>query len=173
MPDLRGDYFDQCLTYVCEHDEHGAMGLMINRPTNTTFSEFFAELGYLNKDTSIDRTVIEGGPVAPQQGFVLHSTDMTFDSTFSLQVTNQVAMTTSTDCIREIAAGRAPRRYLIALGYVGWGAGQLESELDRSLWLATPANLEVLFDTPMEEKLQAAGNLLGFDFRLMSRPGNA
>ncbi|MEQ8690614.1 MAG: YqgE/AlgH family protein [Pseudomonadales bacterium] len=173
MPDLATDYFGQSLTYICEHDENGALGLIINRPTTTSVSDFVADLGFAADEQLRHHLLLEGGPMAPHQGFVLHTSEGLHSDDYALRVTADISLSTSTDCLSELSRGRFPRHFMVALGYVGWGPGQLEQELERTLWLTTAADPAVLFETPYADKLQVAGASLGIDIRLMARPGTA
>ncbi|WP_246481087.1 YqgE/AlgH family protein [Motiliproteus sediminis] len=168
MPHLADQNFVHTLTYICDHSEQGAMGLVINRPMALTLEEI---LGHLEFDTQglRDRQapVYAGGPVQTERGFVLHSpTDQCWNSSFSIH--DQLCLTTSLDVLRAIAGGGGPKHHLIALGYAGWGAGQLEREIGENSWLSCPADLDIIFATQAEERLGAAASKLGVDLSLLS-----
>jgi putative transcriptional regulator len=167
MPALHDPHFDHSVTYICEHSEEGAMGILINRQLTLTMAEVLGQMKIepsRNFDTSLK--VHEGGPVQPEHGFVLHSPVGAWES--SLQVNDAIALTTSRDILTAIAHGEGPQQYLIALGYAGWGAGQLEQELRDNAWLSCPADPRLLFELPIEERWSAAAALLGVDLNLLS-----
>ncbi len=167
MPALSDPNFDHSVTYICEHNEEGAMGLLINRKMPLTMAEVLTQMQIepsSNFDTQLQ--IHEGGPVQPEHGFVLHSPVGAWES--SLQVGEQIALTTSRDILSAIAHGEGPPRYLVALGYAGWGPGQLEQELADNAWLSCPADPRILFELPVEERWSAAAALLGIDLNLLS-----
>ncbi|HEY0634020.1 MAG TPA: YqgE/AlgH family protein [Gammaproteobacteria bacterium] len=167
MPALDDPNFFHTVTYICEHNAEGAMGIVINRPSDVTLGDLLAQLE-ITAEPQLNTTVsvFEGGPVQPEQGFLLHSPLGQWSAT--LPVTEQIALTTSKDILEALAAGAGPQRYLLALGYAGWGPGQLEEEMAANTWLSGPASAEILFDTPAEKRWQAAAALLGVDLRLLS-----
>lgn len=172
MPGLTGDYFAASLIYVCEHNEDGALGLVVNRPSGLTLIELFAQIGLNTKPAFVDIPVLSGGPVSTEQGFVLHSADYTTDASTAL--TDELFMSTAIDTLRAISEGRGPEQYVITLGYAGWAAGQLEDEIARNVWLTAPSDTSVLFDRPCADRLNAAASVLGIDFSLIAgRPGHA
>ncbi len=168
MPALADPNFFQTVTYICSHDDAGALGIIINRPLELTLSELLEhiQLPQPMQGNWSDRQVFSGGPVQPQQGFVLHSPVGGWEAT--LQITDVLGLTTSSDILRALAEPTAPSRLLVALGYAGWGPGQLEREMSENAWLSTPADPGILFDTPVSERLSAAAALLGVDLRLLS-----
>ncbi len=167
MPGLNAGLFSGSITYICEHGEAGAMGLVINQPLDLTLAEIFEHLDIAVAPNFADRTVLAGGPVQVDHGFVLHPDDEhSWDCT--LRVTDRMRLTTSQDVLRAIAAGDGPVDYLIALGYAGWSAGQLEEEIASNSWLTLPADHRIIFDTPIEQRVSAAASLLGVDMNLMS-----
>jgi putative transcriptional regulator len=166
MPTLTGDYFAGTLTYVCEHSDEGAMGLMINRPLSLSLVELFAQLGLRANRRWVDTTVLEGGPVATERGFVLHSADRTFAT--SADLGDGLYLSTALEVLDAIADDDGPRDFLVALGYAGWGAGQLEDEIASNIWLTTPADADIIFQTPSDERFDRAGKLLGIDVNLIS-----
>jgi len=167
MPGLSEGIFSQSLTYICEHGESGAMGIIINQSLDLTLGEIFE---HLQIDTGRDfsrEPVMAGGPVHMDHGFVLHrDCDKTWEA--SLKVTPEITLTTSRDILRAIAEDNGPNEHLIALGYAGWAAGQLEQELTENSWLTIPSNSDIIFSTPAHQRLGAAAALLGIDMNLIS-----
>ena len=165
MPGLAGEYFGNTITYICEHNEDGAMGIMVNRPMDLTVGALLEQLG-IDAAEALDDPVLEGGPVKRDRGFILHTDDVHFEASLSLG--NGLMLSTARQTLESIGAGSGPRRYLLALGYAGWGVGQLEEELKQNAWLSCPAQLDILFDVPFAERVNRAAASLGIDFRLMS-----
>lgn len=167
MPSLEDPNFHQSVAYLCEHNAEGGLGIIINRPTEVTLGELLEhlELEPVDAETA-SRTVYMGGPVQPERGFVLHPPGGEWDST--LEVSPSVAVTTSRDILAAIAEGRGPERYLVALGYAGWEAGQLEDELADNAWLTGPADPEIIFNRDTGDRWRAAAALLGVDMTLLS-----
>ncbi len=176
MPHLRDRNFEQTLTYIFDHSDQGATGLVINRPMALSFEQM---LGHLDLDIDIDtihggqRSIYAGGPVQVERGFILHRP--TADSWNSTHVINdRLSLTSSLDVLKAIAQGRGPNQYLIALGYAGWGAGQLEQEMLHNSWLSCPADLDILFATESHLRLGAAATKLGVNLDLLtSQSGHA
>ena len=166
MPNQMGSYFGETITYVCEHNEDGAMGLMINRPMELTLRELVAQTGLDGAAELTSVAVLEGGPVSHEHGFVLHSDDGDFPASLSLG--NGLKLTTAREVLEAICDNRGPYSYLIALGYAGWGPQQLEGELAQNAWLTCPGDRDILFNTPFEQRVNKAAAALGIDFRLMS-----
>lgn len=160
MPHLVDPNFAGSVTYVCEHNEHGAIGLIINRPTSTTVSRLMSDIEIPLHDLKRgEQVVLEGGPVQRNRGFVLHAPKGAWMST--LEVADDIAMTTSRDILEAMGRGDGPDHMLITMGYAGWGPGQLEQEIAQNAWLTVPARAEVIFDTPSEKRFEAALALLG------------
>lgn len=168
MPGMVDDNFDRTVTLLCEHTAEGAMGLVVNRPTTLTLRHMLQHMDLGNDKLPADvAPVFWGGPVQPERGFVLHSPgEQQWDST--LKLSDALSITTSKDILASIGQGEGPQNYLVTLGYAGWGAGQLESEILHNSWLNTPADSAILFTTPTESRWQAAARLLGVDVRLLS-----
>lgn len=167
MPGLADPNFSRTLTYLCEHSSDGAMGIVINRPADLVLGDILDQLSFNTDDEIIYRQpVYHGGPLQPERGFVLHDDNSLWDSTLS--VTDGISITTSKDILEAIAQGRGPKHSLMALGYAGWTAGQLEAELVDNTWLTCPADNEILFSAPAEERLMMAARRLGVDFNLLS-----
>ena len=164
MPSQLGSYFGNTVTYICDHSPRGAMGIMVNRPTNLPLAELLRQNGQTpHMDDGI--YVLEGGPVEKARGFVLHSNEVVLEE--SMKVTDALSLTSSRSILNAISEPEGPEKYLVALGYSGWGPGQLEKEMEESVWLSCPATEHVLFDVPLEDRLDAAASTLGIDFRLM------
>ena len=172
MPHMNDTNFDHTLTYICEHNEYGAMGIVINRPMGLIISDLLQHLE-LEYEDAAERPVYAGGPVKNDRGFILHSpTETTWDSSYN--ITEQLSLTTSVDILRAIGQNRTPDQFLVALGYAGWGVGQLDQEMSDNVWLSCPANLDIMFHTPAEERLQAAAATLGINLNLLtSQSGHA
>ncbi len=167
MPAMDDPNFAQTVTMVCEHSPRGALGIVINRPLSMTLAEVFAQLGLDAAHTDIARQpVLHGGPVQTDRGFVLHSPSQQWDST--LPVSERVHLTTSRDILDALAAGKGPEKALVALGYAGWDAGQLEEELAHNAWLTVPVDERLLFEVPIEDRWQAAAQLLGVNLMTLS-----
>jgi len=167
MPCLSEGIFSHSVTYICEHGESGAMGIVINQPLDLSVDEIFEHLQINPRQDFSDMPVMAGGPVQIDHGFVLHrKCDTRWEA--SLKVTPEITLTTSRDILRAIANDNGPDDHLIALGYAGWSAGQLEQELAENSWLTLPANSDIIFSTPADQRLGAAAALLGIDMNLIS-----
>ncbi len=165
MPGLTADYFGNSITYIAEHNDDGALGFMVNRPLALSLGDLLAQLG-IESHGDLVAPVLEGGPVKTERGFILHSDDKQYESSVALG--NGVMLSTARQILEAIGARTGPDRFLVALGYAGWEAGQLEQELAENAWLTCPASREILFDVPFEERIDKAARSLGIDFRLMS-----
>ncbi|MCY4363779.1 MAG: YqgE/AlgH family protein [Gammaproteobacteria bacterium] len=162
MPSLRDPNFSQTVTYICAHNEDGAMGLVINRPANCDLGEILTQMEMKPDDQSISKIpVYQGGPVHTDRGFVLHEPNNEWDS--SINVSEFLNVTTSRDILHAIAERAGPQNYLIALGYAGWSAGQLEEEIKENAWLNVSADPDIIFNTPCELRWSSATALLGID----------
>ena len=173
MPNMADPYFSKTLTYVCEHNERGALGLVVNRPIDMTLQALFERLSLTlkHKDLS-DAPIYFGGPVQTDRGFVLHEPTGNWQST--LRVRDAIGLTTSKDILEAVGRGEGPQKMLVTLGYAGWDAGQLEHELGQNAWLTVEAKDAIIFDLPSEERLPAAMELLGVDYaRLADSAGHA
>jgi putative transcriptional regulator len=167
MPGLMDDNFNQAVTYICEHDENGTFGIVINRESDITLDDVMQQMQIPYPTEQQDNTrVLTGGPVQSNRGFILHRPAGNWDS--SLIVTDTVALTTSRDILEAIAEDRGPDDNIIALGYAGWGPGQLEQEMAANTWLSCPAEQQIIFETPVEKRWQAAADLIGVDLQLLS-----
>ncbi len=162
MPQMDDPNFVRSVTYICAHNEDGAMGIVINRPLDMALGEVLMQMElHADSPAIAARAVYLGGPVHTDRGFVLHRPVQSWNSTIA--VTAEVAVSTSRDILEAIARGQGPRDALVALGYAGWGAGQLENEIAQNAWLSGPANLDIVFKTPPELRWQSAAALLGID----------
>lgn len=161
MPAMGDPNFNGTVTYVCKHDGDGALGIVINRPTDMLLKEVFSQLSLPGEDGVGMQQVLSGGPVQPDRGFVLHRSETPFESTFNPEAV--IKVTVSQDILASMAGGRGPAPAFVALGYAGWGAGQLESELAGNAWLSAPADASIVFETPYEQRWSAAAGLLGVD----------
>jgi len=193
MPSLGDPYFNKTVTYICEHNEEGAMGLIINLPVNITLADLLKQIepdeggktGHVNSNNeltksddvnditlvtditnSLEQLVLSGGPIAQQRGFVLHSSQPGWSS--SLVLSKELMITTSKDILMALGTQQAPEQFIVTLGYAGWGPGQLEQELQANSWLTTPADVEILFKTPIEQRWKKATEKLGIDVAHLS-----
>ena len=173
MPAMMDPRFTRTLIYMCAHNAEGAMGLVVNRILGSlTFPELLEQLGIDSKGSRDEIRVHFGGPVEAGRGFVLHSSDYVRDGT--LIVDDNIALTATVDILQEIAGGQGPRHNLLALGYAGWGPGQLENEIQENAWLSVMADDLLLFDTDVDTKWERAMHKLGVDHHmLMSAGGHA
>lgn len=167
MPSLHDGFFAQTVTYICEHNEDGAMGLVINQPIDLTLDQMLRQLDLEPTADTGHQAIYRGGPVQPEHGFVLHSPGDGWTGTRRLG--GGLALTTSRDILEAMAHGNGPERALIALGYAGWGPGQLESEITENAWLVAPANESILFTLPADQRWSAAARLIGIDMNLISQ----
>jgi len=162
MPAMADPNFAHTVTYICEHGADGALGLVVNRPLGLTLGAVLEQLDLAVADGAVaEQIVYFGGPVLPERGFVLHDSGTRWDST--LRVNERFSVTTSRDVLKAMAEGKGPRQALVALGYAGWGAGQLEAELADNAWLTVPADPRLVWDTPFEQRWDAAARAIGFD----------
>ncbi|MGW9067788.1 YqgE/AlgH family protein [Achromobacter animicus] len=161
MPGMVEGSLAGSVIYVCEHTDRGALGLVINRPTDLTLGTLFERIDLTLEIGPVkDTFVFFGGPVQTDRGFVLHAPAGDYSSSIKL---GDMALTTSRDVLQAVADGTGPARMLVTLGYAGWGAGQLESEMGQNAWLSVSADAHIIFDVPPEERYPAALKLLGID----------
>ena len=167
MPNMVDPYFAKSLTYICEHNEQGALGVVVNRPIDLSLQALFERINLQLEPRELhDIPVYFGGPVQTDRGFVLHQPVGEWHST--LKVRDNLGLTTSKDILEAVGRGSGPAKMLVTLGYSGWAAGQLEHELGQNAWLTVEAGEQIIFDLPAEEKLPAAMELLGVDFASLS-----
>ena len=171
MPNMEDQNFSRTVTYICDHSDEGAMGLILSVPIEITFREVVEQVA----QELLDRELVEnldeipvyfGGPMEPEHGFVLHTPQGDWKS--SMQLDEGLVLTTSSDIIQAIALGTGPDHYLVALGYAGWGAGQLEQEMSQNAWLSVPADMAQLWDVSPAERWERAASLLGVDLKSIS-----
>ncbi len=185
MPSLGDPYFNKTVTYICEHNEEGAMGLIINLPVNITLSDLLKQIepddeaeaqvlessqedldNATDATNSLEQLVLSGGPISQQRGFVLHSAQQGWSSSLSLN--NEFMITTSKDILLALGTDKAPEQFIVTLGYAGWGPGQLEEEMQANSWLTTPVDADILFKTPIEQRWKKATEKLGIDLAHLS-----
>lgn len=163
MPHLRDPNFNGSVTYLWKHDKEGALGLVVNRPSKLVIPDLMDELGINIKDEFLarlqDSSILTGGPVERNKGFILHEAGTEWD--YTLAVNDDISLSMSKDILQEIADGGGPSRYLVTLGCAGWDAGQLEQEITENVWLTVPANTDLLFSTDYENKASAVAASLG------------
>ena len=159
MPAMSDPNFSRTLTFICEHNERGALGIVVNRPIDVTLASLFRQVEIEVPNLEIaDQPVFYGGPVQFDHGFVLHRPVGAWKSTLPV---GDIGLTTSRDILEAMSTGQGPRQHLVALGYAGWAPGQLEDEIQRNGWLTVEANLDVIFDVPPESRYEAAMHSLG------------
>jgi len=167
MPSLDDGFFNHAVTYICEHDETGSFGIIINQETTITLKQIIKEMKI---DTKVDynetQPVYIGGPVDQGRGFILHRPTGNWQST--LKVNDQIALTTSKDILHAIATNKGPKNSIVALGYAGWTSGQLDDEIANNTWLSCPAEEQIIFDIPPQERWKASAQLIGIDLTLLS-----
>ena len=167
MPAMTDPHFAKSVTYICEHNETGAMGVVINHPIDMKLDALFKQINLNISELPIaQQTAQFGGPVQIERGFVLHQPPGDWDCTIA--VNGDTALTTSKDILEAVASGNGPEKILITLGFAGWSPGQLEDEMSKNAWLTVEAKHFVIFDTPNADKFNAAMRLLGLDFANLS-----
>jgi len=177
MPAMVNPDFSHTVSYICEHNEEGAMGFVINRPMDITVGQLLqqTEIKYTPGCKNNDRPIYFGGPVERERGFVLHSGDANWGA--SMPITEEVSITTSTDILEAIGRDEGPESFLLALGYAGWAGGQLEQEIMENAWLSSPVDTQLLFNTGRtggEDSWQQAASLIGVDLQhLHNQAGHA
>lgn len=168
MPSLMDINFNQAVTYICEHNETGCFGIIINHKTDILLQQVIAEMA-IESSTNISRSthVYSGGPVETGRGFVLHRPNGNWHS--SIQINDSISLTTSKDILESIVNDKGPDDAIVALGYAGWAAGQLEQEIAQNAWLNCPADEQIIFNTPVAQRWREAAKLIGVDLRLLSQ----
>ncbi len=169
MPQLAGSYFADTVTYLCKHDEQGALGIVINKPLGARVIDIFNELDIscdLQDSRFTTQRILSGGPVERDKGFIVHDATAHWDS--SISVTPEISVCTSRKILKDIAGGRGPENYLIALGCAGWEPGQLEREISENAWLTAPAQHDLIFSDNYGSKSKEAAALLGVDLQCLS-----
>jgi len=177
MPALQDPLFKRSVVYICEHNDEGAMGLIINKPMeNLTVNGILQKLKIMpaqrDPQIKLDKPVFSGGPLADDRGFILHSAQRTFSS--SIRVSDNTMITTSRDVLESLGTPEQPEQVLVALGYCAWEKDQLEGELLENAWLTAPANSNILFHTPIAERWREAAKSIGIDIHMItSEAGHA
>lgn len=167
MPGLEDPNFSRSVTYVCQHNDSGALGITINRPSDLTIGDVLEQMGIDCSNVSWgEQKVLIGGPVHQDRGFVLHGGNKEWNSTYP--VSSEISLTTSKDILHALAEGNGPAESLLALGYAGWGAGQLEDEILQNSWLSTQADSQILFHAPLDDRWQRAAARIGIDIQTLS-----
>jgi putative transcriptional regulator len=167
MPAMADAFFTRSVTYLCQHGENGALGIVINRPSELTLGDILEQMNIESQNEEANKIpVFFGGPVHPERGFIIHEPSSHWDST--LEVTDGLSLTTSRDILEALATGNGPEKVLIALGYAGWGKGQLEQEILHNSWLHTPLDKGVLFNLPAAQRWKAAVEGMGVNIALLS-----
>lgn len=167
MPVLRDSTFEKSVIYLYEHSADGAMGLVINKPLQITLGNVLDHLDIESSSEEVETfPVLMGGPVGQEHGFVVHE--------IKSESETQIVISASKEILRSIAKGKGPDNFLVTLGYAGWEAGQIEAEIRRNDWLVAPFNADILFNTPIEKRWEAAAKLIGVDInRLSDQTGHA
>jgi putative transcriptional regulator len=173
MPGMADPNFSSTVTLICEHDDNGALGIVINRPLQFKLGSLFEQLEVANPDpVAAKGPVLLGGPVGPDKGFVLHDAEYSFEN--SIAVSGDIQLTFSRDILDAIAAGKGPGKSLVALGYAGWEPEQLEYEMLANSWINVPATPDIVFDMPFADRWAAAAETLGIDInRIAPDAGHA
>ena len=167
LPSLADPNFARAVALICQHDEEGAMGIVVNQPSEYTLGEVLGQMGVDGGDQALrSQVVLAGGPVHPERGFVLHDGGMQWDS--SLEIGDGLFLTTSREILEAMARGEGPAHAIVALGCAGWGSGQLEQELTENSWLTAPADAELLFALPLDARWHAAAGRIGVDFAYLA-----
>lgn len=167
MPAMNDPHFSNSLTFICEHNDQGAIGVVVNRPIDMTLHALLQQIEITPASDACKLTPIHyGGPVQIDRGFVLHQPAGEWQST--LKVSDQIGLTTSKDILQAVASGNGPPQILVTLGYAGWAPGQLEHELAQNAWLTVDADPSIFFQTPAEQRYQAGLKLLGIDLAMLS-----
>ncbi|MFT6388552.1 MAG: putative transcriptional regulator [Cellvibrionaceae bacterium] len=166
MPGLPDPNFQQSVTYICEHHEDGAMGIVINQPLDLNIREFLDHFDFDVDDAIQEQTLFNGGPVQNERGFVLHSGEKSWETT--TPIAGGINLTASKDILEDIAKCEGPANVMIALGYAGWSAGQLEAEIAANSWLTVAADQQILFETDCDQRWTSAARKLGIDVNLIS-----
>jgi putative transcriptional regulator len=172
MPGLSDQSFAKSVIYMCEHSDRGALGLIINKPSDINLKGLFEKVALpLHREDLIETLVFQGGPVQTERGFVLHESllpglQSVYASTMAIP--GGLEMTTSKDVLEALSTGAGPRKVLVSLGYSAWGEGQLESEISENSWLTVAADMTIIFDTPVEQRYDRALQLLGFESWMLS-----
>jgi putative transcriptional regulator len=167
MPGMADPFFARTVTYLCQHGDDGALGIIVNRPIELTLKDIMEQMEIKTDEAELAQTPIYyGGPVQPERGFVLHEPVGEWNST--LKVSDTLSLTTSRDILEAMGRGEGPRNVLVALGYAGWGKGQLEAEIVQNAWLNAKAETSIIFKQPAAKRWKAAAELMGVDISLLT-----
>lgn len=169
MPQMEDSYFSNTVTYLWKHNDDGALGIVINKPLQACVADIFDELEIkcsIEEGPFREEAVLAGGPVERDKGFIIHDAGKSWES--SISVTDEISICTSKSILEDIASGKGPENYLIALGCAGWEAGQLESEIGANSWLTVPADPALIFSNDYESKTQRAASILGIDLQQLA-----
>lgn len=167
LPALADPHFSRSVVLVCQHDANGAMGIVVNRASEFSVGDLFDQIHVEGGSPELRaRPVVAGGPVHAERGFVLHDGEREWDS--SIRLPNGLSLTTSRDVLEALAAGEGPAQALVALGCAGWGAGQLEQEIAENSWMTAPADADLLFEQPLEQRWLAAAGRIGVNLMHMT-----
>ncbi|HZH43676.1 MAG TPA: YqgE/AlgH family protein [Lysobacter sp.] len=167
LPALAETDFSRSVALICQHDQDGALGIVVNRPSEFTLGDVLSQMGIEGGDEAMrGQAVVAGGPVHPERGFVLHDGGPRWNATVA--ISERLYLTTSRDILEAMAAGQGPDHALVALGCAGWAPGQLEKELAENDWLTAPADAELLFALPLQNRWQAAAGRIGVDFAYLA-----
>ncbi len=171
MPSMMDPNFYQSVTLICEHSSQGSLGIVINQPTQLSLDEFFLHTQFeISDNRHMSAPVYSGGPVEIDHGFILHNPVGSWQ--YTMTIDEHTGLTTSRDILEAMAAGEGPEKFVVALGYAGWGAGQLEHEIAENAWLTVPADEQIIFDLPAPQRWHAAAKKLGIDLNLLAaNPG--
>lgn len=172
LPSMSDSQFSRSVTYICDHTSEGTMGLIINQPLELSLPDIFKQLNLPNTIEIAHPYVLRGGPVKPQRGFLLH-TAINSPLQTSIQVNDQLMLTASKDILESIAVGEGPADFLFALGFAGWSPGQLENELKENCWLTVEADMDTLFNCPIEARWNSIYEKIGIDPNFIAHGGNA
>jgi putative transcriptional regulator len=170
MPNLTDSQFSHTVSYLCQHNEEGALAVVINKTAGMTLGNILEQMGIACSIKQVnDCPIFAGGPVQQERGFIIHSKDSTvWDS--SISVSESTSLTSSRDILESIAEGKGPKEYLVALGYAGWGANQLEIEMLNNVWLNSPYQEDILYNTPVEQRWMTAANQMGVNINQLTIP---
>lgn len=173
MPGMADPNFSSTVTLICEHNDDGALGIVINRPLQLQLGGLLEQLKLTDADPAVANSpVLLGGPVGPEKGFVLHDSNYSYEN--SVQISGDIRLTFSRDVLDSMAAGTGPDKSLVALGYAGWEPGQLENEMLANSWINVPATPDIVFDLPFADRWSAAAETLGIDIsRIAPDAGHA
>ncbi len=167
MPGMEDPNFSSTVTLICEHTSEGALGIVINRPLTLQLGGLLRQMDVANVSPDVAlEPVLMGGPVGQERGFVLHDAEQCYEN--SVAVSDAIQLTLSRDVIDKLAIGEGPKQSLVAIGYAGWQAGQLEDEMLANSWLNVPASPDIVFETPFEDRWALAANKLGIDISQIS-----